>query len=156
MRKAFSKEDIRHLQQSIEHLKKYSRVMFGISIIVIFVSITILLILQAPLDYITACSFSTLVICISIWYYVFGNSLRKLKTDRAQGVKQIDAVTVLETKRDKKGEKEYVLSNGFIVNDLDFRIYNEDDSIANPVQVGQQLMIAYTPYERMIVGIQVS
>ncbi len=90
------------------------------------------------------------LIIIYIWYYVFERPKIRLRLDFDKGIKIIQEVTVKKIKN-KKEDKLFLMSNGIEVKENDF---DDNKEILVSVERGVELILTYTPYQKMIINIK--
>ena len=91
-----------------------------------------------------------ILITFYIWYSVFGQPNSKLKKDFDKGIKITETPTINKIKKSKEG-KIYLMSNGLKIKESDF---DGDNPRLEELGKGQTLIVAYTPYHKMILNIK--
>lgn len=151
MEEPLTKQEILFLKEGAEFYESSKKKVFWITLISAIVIILIMTALKYPLDFIGFVILLGCVLGFYIWYSVFGKSAIRIKKDIKRGVKMVQQTTI-QQKRVKKGRIGFNLSNGFKITQED---YHGKDLRFDLMQVGQKVMVSYTPYYRMIMNIEI-
>lgn len=151
MEENLTEQDILFLKEGIELYESFRIKILKISAFSITAFTLLMVILKKPLDMILLVILIECLLTIYLCFIVSFVPLIRTKKDIRGGIKLNRPATIQKIKI-SKGQTNYILNNGCKVTEIDFE---EENLKSNVLEVGQTLLIKYTPHQKMVMSAKI-